>query len=230
MSRSAEKDLRNKLRLENQFVNRLGQILKSPISIQTRLLERFLLGHYTRTYDGFKNSFQNRRGVEMTKFQRLRMRDYTQGEFDKRASRQAKLITDNTRKIWGSIQQLDLPVHEQRNMFQFRMGIRATRIVSTETEWSAERTKLREVQFLQNGPNEKNSGKKRWDIIGDDRMREHHLYAAKQLVDIESPFDVASELLMFPGDTDLGASAGNIINCRCSAFYSVPKKYLTKTT
>lgn len=228
MSRSAEKDLRNKLRLENQFVNRLGRILMDPISIQTRLLERFLLGHYTRTYDGFKNTFQNRRDVEMTKFQRLRMRDYTQGEFDQRAVRQAKLITDNTRKILAEIQKLDIPMQEQRNMFQFRMGIRATRIVTTETEWSAERTKLREVQFLQNGPNEENSGKKRWDIIGDDRMREHHLDSANQLVGVDSPFVVADELLMFPGDTDLGASAGNIINCRCSAFYSVPKKFLTK--
>lgn len=41
-------------------------------------------------------------------------------------------------------------------------------------------------------------------------------------VPYNEPFEVSGELLMFPGDISLGASAGNTINCRCAAnFQSV---------
>lgn len=42
----------------------------------------------------------------------------------------------------------------------------------------------------------------------------HHEDIGKQ--PLEKPFFVSGEELMFPGDTSLGASAGNICNCRCS--------------
>ena len=108
------------------------------------------------------------------------------------------------------------------------MGVRSVRIASTETEWAAERTKLREAQFLQGGPGNAKHGKKRWDTIGDNRMRLHHEEASGQLVDLGSAFKVGGEELMYPGDTEFGASASNIINCRCSAFYIISKKNLTR--
>lgn len=37
----------------------------------------------------------------------------------------------------------------------------------------------------------------------------------------ESPFIVSGEQLMYPGDISLGASAGNVINCRCTSAASV---------
>ena len=114
MSRSAEKDLRTKLRLENQFIREVQRIFTLPIPLQRRQLEIFLQGQYTRTYDKFRKNFQNRRKVEMPKFYSLSMRDYTQGEFQNRAVRQADLITRNTRKVWRAIYDLDIPLESKK--------------------------------------------------------------------------------------------------------------------
>jgi hypothetical protein len=42
-------------------------------------------------------------------------------------------------------------------------------------------------------------------------------YNASQTVPLADPFVVSGQRLRFPGDTSLGASAGNVCNCRCSA-------------
>ena len=39
--------------------------------------------------------------------------------------------------------------------------------------------------------------------------------------EMEQPYDVSGERMMFPGDSALGASAGNTINCRCAEGYIV---------
>ena len=51
-------------------------------------------------------------------------------------------------------------------------------------------------------------------------------YHASQIVAATEPFVVSGERLKYPGDTSLGASAGNVINCRCScaANFEGPKK------
>lgn len=64
----------------------------------------------------------------------------------------------------------------------------------------------------------KESGKtvyKRWVSQSDEKVRAAHLDANGQEVPIDEPFVVDGEELMYPGDTSLGASAGNVINCRC---------------
>lgn len=60
---------------------------------------------------------------------------------------------------------------------------------------------------------------KRWHTILDGREREWHHEANSLTVPIDQPFEVGGELLMFPQDTSLGASADNIANCRCTATY-----------
>lgn len=47
-----------------------------------------------------------------------------------------------------------------------------------------------------------------------------HASADGQTVAIDQPFIVSGERLMFPGDRSMGASAGNIINCRCTTLSS----------
>lgn len=65
-----------------------------------------------------------------------------------------------------------------------------------------------------------NTVTKTWVTVLDERTRQAHVIADGQMVVTDKPFNVDGELLLFPGDSSLGASAGNIINCRCSVHYS----------
>ena len=61
---------------------------------------------------------------------------------------------------------------------------------------------------------------KKWRSANQERTRPGHRMADGQIVPLEEPFLVANkrgqlEPLMFPGDTSLGASASNVIQCRC---------------
>lgn len=58
--------------------------------------------------------------------------------------------------------------------------------------------------------------KREWVATTDERTRDAHADANGQQVDMDEPFIVDGEQLMYPGDTSLGASAGNTINCRCT--------------
>lgn len=61
-----------------------------------------------------------------------------------------------------------------------------------------------------------------WDATGDNRTREDHLIMDGQKVGMNEPF-VAPDgsLLMYPGDTSLGAEAEQTIQCRCVERYEV---------
>lgn len=61
---------------------------------------------------------------------------------------------------------------------------------------------------------------KEWHTVGDELVRRAHADADLQKRNNKEPFTVGGESLKYPGDTSLGASLGNVINCRCSAIYS----------
>lgn len=54
----------------------------------------------------------------------------------------------------------------------------------------------------------------------------NHLVADGQIVENHSPFIVSGQRLLYPGDTSLGATAGNIVHCRCAAVaeFEPPKR------
>lgn len=62
---------------------------------------------------------------------------------------------------------------------------------------------------------------KQWVTMQDERVRHAHAAAHGQIVPVHVAFEVGGEQLRFPGDTGLGASLGNVINCRCVAHYGV---------
>lgn len=62
--------------------------------------------------------------------------------------------------------------------------------------------------------------KKTWIDVGDKRERKTHLEVGGITIPINEPFSVGDSLLMFPTDHSLGASANEIVNCRCSIQYS----------
>lgn len=66
------------------------------------------------------------------------------------------------------------------------------------------------------------SGKKykTWHTIIDKKTRDWHAEVNSQRKPILDPFEVNGEYMQFPRDESLGASGGNIVNCRCSVTYS----------
>ena len=56
--------------------------------------------------------------------------------------------------------------------------------------------------------------RKEWVSAEDERTREAHRVADGQIVEMDAPFTVGGEQLMFAGDPN--GSGGNIINCRCA--------------
>lgn len=64
---------------------------------------------------------------------------------------------------------------------------------------------------------------KKWMAANQERTRPGHRSADGQVVSFDKPFWVKNkngvkEPLMFPGDTSLGATASNVIQCRCWYF------------
>jgi len=57
--------------------------------------------------------------------------------------------------------------------------------------------------------------KKTWLAVGDDRTRPTHIEADGQTVEMKEPFELSGGMLMFPGDTSMGASGSETIACRC---------------
>lgn len=62
---------------------------------------------------------------------------------------------------------------------------------------------------------------KTWCISGNN-TRPWHLVMDGVTVDMDEPFEVDGEEMMYPRDDSLGAGPGNIINCAC-AVYETPK-------
>ena len=62
---------------------------------------------------------------------------------------------------------------------------------------------------------------KLWVTRGDERVRPSHVVADFQVQPIDQAFTVGGSLLRFPGDSELGASAAETINCRCNSQQSI---------
>lgn len=63
--------------------------------------------------------------------------------------------------------------------------------------------------------------KKTWMAVMDNRVRRAHADAESQVVNFNEPYVVGGQLLMYPGDSSLGASLNNIINCRCASIKTI---------
>lgn len=109
-----------------------------------------------------------------------------------------------------------------------RLKNRVDSIAVTETQMASETTKATEAEILTGidpailaATPVKTSATKEWVTVGDSRVRDEHRAADGQIQRVGDPYNVGFELLMRPGDTSLGASLGNVINCRCSSIDNV---------
>lgn len=60
---------------------------------------------------------------------------------------------------------------------------------------------------------------KRWKTENDNLVRKSHEIVNNNVVEINEPFVVGDSLLMFPKDFSMGASAEELVNCRCTVEY-----------
>lgn len=61
---------------------------------------------------------------------------------------------------------------------------------------------------------------KTWNTMGDNKVRDSHVFMEGTRIGIDEMFDVNGSDMMFPGDTEHGAAPEEIINCRCWLTYS----------
>jgi hypothetical protein len=66
---------------------------------------------------------------------------------------------------------------------------------------------------------------KKWRTSLDESVRKTHQLAEGQVVLINEAFNVGGFQLMYPGDTEHGAPAEEIINCRCGLEYLTQEEY-----
>jgi hypothetical protein len=76
-------------------------------------------------------------------------------------------------------------------------------------------------QAVETGELEREFATKVWDASGDARTRPTHAAADGQEMPIDQPFTVGGYQLMRPGDSSLGAPAGETIQCRCVVRYKM---------
>lgn len=133
-------------------------------------------------------------------------------------------------KILKKAAQKDIVIDRKKIARQAKLALnrrsmtRLQTVAITETQNIAEHSKQNEIDWLhKHGAiiGGKNIGemvkKKKWITILDTRTRHAHAMSDNQVVDFDKPYTVKGQLLMYPGDTSLGASLDNIINCRCSS-------------
>jgi hypothetical protein len=101
-------------------------------------------------------------------------------------------------------------------------------IANAQTNGPAEEARQEQVKYtLEDDPANANAKLVQvWHNVGDNRVRGaphnprrskfDHWTAEGQEVAADEPFVISGELLRFPGDSGLGASLGNLVNCRCS--------------
>lgn len=116
---------------------------------------------------------------------------------------------------------LDLATEEIDSLildnFTQRVMNRTETIAVTETQNMYEQAKQIQMGLVSEKINSSASAQKRWSSILDQKTRPAHAAAHGQRVPIEQAYTVDGEMLMFPGDTSLGASISNVANCRCES-------------
>jgi len=215
--------------------------------VPTEPLRTILMQHYFKTSKVFSKQVRSQMPANITSTEiEDRNIDIQLGIlWNRRAVSQTDHINATTQKkmdlAWQTVQQLaresaeaeepKIITHREmvamaQNMLKQSFGFRSRSIACIETQFAAESSKFIEVGVMvrDDASNLKalsgSEVRKRWDSMGDSKVRTgtfNHLRADGQLRPRADAFSVSGQFLMFPGDTSLGASMGNIAGCRCSS-------------
>lgn len=235
----SEEDLRKDLNkifdeIEEEYFVLLLLGFKLPrFNVYENKMAEILKKNYLKIGNKFKNTLRKRfniRGVSDVNI------DFALNKFATEESKEiSNLIIKTTNKV--SINEIEkiekeliateMLVNDKEKAklasenFKQRNNNRINSIAETETGKMAERSKLTEAETLAQANIIKTE--KVWSAILDKATRPHHAAVDGQVKPLNEPFVVNGELLKVPRDRSLGASASNIINCRCSVQYRVVK-------
>ena len=125
-----------------------------------------------------------------------------------------KVISDLTKSEEFMSMGLEARVREISKQLKFKSRWMARRIVQTETTASANYG----IQLSASDIYGEDNLVKEW-ISGGRNIRDTHKSADIQYgnnpIPTNEPYQVGGSLLMFPSDTSLGASAKEVVNCKC---------------
>jgi predicted ABC-type ATPase len=222
----------------SQFIRSLGLLglLDSRIgAVHQALVQPVLRNHYERVRRLFANRLQGE--PAQTPKETARLREILTGFYDRRAEAQGRVIgrTTQTQALEAlqdarsmpevaSMAPRDFAVVAGRFLAR-KLRARRGAIACLETQTPAEASKQTQADVLlgeaayTDRPDVKQRliVTKEWVSQGDSRVRPAHIQADSKVVLQEQPFLVGGQQLMYPGDTSLGATARNVVNCRCSA-------------
>jgi len=248
--KQARQDLAKKLTLEKSLQRTVSNIFDGMIRDFKREYVKTNSIIIASSYrDDFNDALNTHYFEVSNKFKRSLRKDQTDDEIDaallpwftRRALEQSQIITETNQNqlvkavsgAMTSLQEEGVEVNPTNialvagNILQKRFDVRAVTIGLTETQNSAEVTKLTEAEvvgglipFVVSVVHQPASTlTKDWTTIVDGKQRDSHLAANKQRVPTNKPFIVQNQSLMFPGDTSQGATIDNVAKCRCSAYY-----------
>tara|TARA_R100001440_G_scaffold71724_1_gene94933 strand:+ start:117 stop:1133 length:1017 start_codon:yes stop_codon:yes gene_type:complete len=128
-----------------------------------------------------------------------------------------KVLRDLTAKEEFMSLGLDARVREISKVLKFKSRWMARRVVNTETTAAANNAISLSAQDAFGADNLL----KKW-ITGGANIRDTHakanVFYGKNPIPENKPYAVGNSFLMFPGDTQLGAAASEIVNCKCVSF------------
>ena len=210
-------------------------------------LEEILLAHYKRVSKVFSTRLTETMPsrIAVTQEERDIINDALEMFAIVQAGEQSKIILRTTQKdmeksfleaiefeeLQKAFTPLQIATIAATNLLKKLTG-RTSTIAAYETQIMAETAKGTEGQVLSkqdpsvvSGTNRKSNVKKEWVTMGDEVVRADHITADGEVVDINEPFIVGGEELMWPADMSRGASVGNTINCRCASVYDKETVY-----
>jgi len=254
---SLDSQLRLKLSFEERFrrevralFNRIRIEYRIGVSTGSRIRaskyesqwEALLTAHYRRVQNGFRGVVQDNTKQDDQEIEDLVLAALIAWA-EKNAPESAALITNTTqdnmddsliqaRQAFSDEGKTDYTDRELSLVAAAILGRkfrgREEAIISSETQGSAESTKLIEAYSIAGlAPIAVVTGEqvpehrsiKEWNTVGDERVRSAHRRANGQRVGLDEPYIVNGQQLMYPGDNSRGATVDNTIHCRCSAFY-----------
>jgi len=200
-------------------------------------LATLLLSHFHKTSQKFDDRISGKLPLTLQASNRERADiEFTLSQyFQKKAPEQARIILATTQRqaeeAGGLAQRIEMdpgliPL-VATGLFARSLLSRTKAIAVFETQAAAEASKMTEAEVLlglspsvrERSPAISSPIMRTWLHMGDAHVRSAHLSAGGQKAPMGSPFTVMGQELMFPGDTSLGATIDNTINCRCSIIY-----------